>query len=330
MKRLLVFAGMASALFLFTMPTVAQETPEATVPAEAQPAPLADAISASFIVQDLSPLVGEPVTLILQIETPPDVTLVEWPYIPESWEALSIHDMQPTESEVLVDDRRVQRQRMIVRAWRPGEHVTPNLFFGYRVMGDSTIYRLAVRPFTLNVESILIPGDTTLRDFKPQIGFFYLPLWAFLALGGGMLVFGYAGWQRWQQWQTRRAFVPAGFSPIEIAQQGLTALAAEGHPPSVVFAEVADILRDVLAARFDLTTREWTTPEVINALRTQRVLNEASLNQLAALLDQTDLVKFANLRPQRTAAGRVINAAQQWLESLEPATQQRLSQESAA
>jgi hypothetical protein len=330
MKRLSVFAGIASALLLLTMPTLSQETLEATPLATAQPAPLADAISASFIVQDLSPLVGEPVTLILQIETPPDVTLVEWPQIPETWEALSVHDIQPTESDVLVDGRRVQRQRMTLRAWRSGEHITPDLFFGYRVAGDSNIYRLTIRPFTLNVESVLVPGDTTLRDFKPQIGFFYLPLWAFLALGGGVLVLGYAGWQRWQKWQTSRASVTAGFSPIEIAQQRLTALAAEEHPPSVVFAEVADILRDLLAARFDLPTHEWTTPEVIDALRTQGLLNEASLNQLATLLDQTDLVKFANLRPQRTAAGRVINAVQAWLESLEPDTQQRLSQESAA
>ena len=68
---------------------------------------------------------------------------------------------------------------------------------------------------------------------------------------------------------------------------------------------VADAVRRYVGARFDVETMDRTTHEILAELARRRT----AVDGLSALLSESDLVKFAKLRPDAPAAYRALDAA---------------------
>jgi len=68
---------------------------------------------------------------------------------------------------------------------------------------------------------------------------------------------------------------------------------------------VADAVRRYLGARFDVETMDRTTHEILAELARRRT----AVDGLSALLGESDLVKFAKLRPEAPTAHRALEAA---------------------
>jgi hypothetical protein len=68
---------------------------------------------------------------------------------------------------------------------------------------------------------------------------------------------------------------------------------------------VADVVRRYLGARFEVETMDRTTHELLAELARRRMVIEG----LSSLLGESDLVKFAKLRPEPTTALRALESA---------------------
>lgn len=297
-------------LFIFAFYVASgQDTPE--------PPSIADSVSAYFISENASPLIGEPITLSLIANIPPNVVIAEWPQFPEQWGSVNINQADAVQIEVQPDGTSLHRQTLTIRLWETGSHETPETLIGYQVVGNPDVFRLPVRSFVFNVPSVLVEGDTALRPLKPQIGFYFIPLWAFVGAGLGISTIGYISFQRWRSLRLAYAENQPMRSPSEIALAELDQLKMDQPEPAIICEHVSTILRSYIAGRFDFPALELTTAELLNTLEVRPILDERNQFDLRRLLEQTDFVKFANVAMDEQTVGRVIYGAQRWINAVE-------------
>jgi hypothetical protein len=86
------------------------------------------------------------------------------------------------------------------------------------------------------------------------------------------------------------------------------------------YVTLADILRAYLSRRWDLTTEERTTQELMTLLDRHADVPPAETEQLRRVLEQTDRVKFAGARPSSAAAADALETARTALDDLEAAS----------
>ena len=92
--------------------------------------------------------------------------------------------------------------------------------------------------------------------------------------------------------------------PWEIANVQLDELhreAVSGNKPLVwCVSRLSDIIRDYLSSRFSWPVNTQTTGEFFASLkRRQSPLNRAQVHYLEEFLNSADLIKFANIKPQK-------------------------------
>tara|TARA_R110002072_G_scaffold302709_2_gene487502 strand:- start:11406 stop:12365 length:960 start_codon:yes stop_codon:yes gene_type:complete len=83
------------------------------------------------------------------------------------------------------------------------------------------------------------------------------------------------------------------------------------------FIELSFILRSYLASRYDISLLEKTTYET-KILLTQKGLNEETVNAIARILSESDMVKFAKSKPDLVAILRVSTLAKQIVAETSP------------
>ena len=79
--------------------------------------------------------------------------------------------------------------------------------------------------------------------------------------------------------------------------------------PDQVYEQVADVLREYLQARFDIPASDMTTVEIRTGLENHTELESEHITEVARLLEQADLVKFAEAAPGERSAQRAVAAA---------------------
>lgn len=296
----------------------AEVTPEAVNPVESL-------INAVFFADNLTPLVGVPVELELVVEAPPGVEIVEWPAFPEDWPPFMVREAGPVTTAEREDGGMVQRQALTVILWEPGDRRTPDVFIGYRAdMLDDDIYRIPARPLFFTVPSVLETTDLNVLDIQPArspLGLFYVPPWVVALVI--VSVMG-KGWYVWRWRQRRQALIAARRAresepgPGEVTLAALLALPDETSDAREVYARVADALRDYLRARFGIPAPDMTTVEIRAALAGTPDVEPAQADEALRLLEQADLVKFAEVAPGERSARRAVAAAARWVQSVEP------------
>lgn len=190
--------------------------------------------------------------------------------------------------------------------------------------GDTTV--AGSFPRSVPVVSVVGPDAEGLRT-PALLATFPRPVWwwAALVLGAAAVLAGGAyGW-----WRRRGGEdVSAGSDekqddPYEAASTRLQRL--ERRNPTgrqarkAFYVDLTETLRVYLARRVGVRALERTTTEVIGALRERPEVQEVVLRRLQTVLEQGDLVKFADAQPPPEESRALLQDAQGVLDALEAA-----------
>ena len=85
------------------------------------------------------------------------------------------------------------------------------------------------------------------------------------------------------------------------------------------YVALSDTLRTYLSARLDLRARERTTHEVVAVLDRRAEVPPLAAEQIHAVLEQADLVKFADAQPDPSLTAEALQAAQTAITTVEDA-----------
>lgn len=296
-----------SLLSLFTGLSLAQEiTPEA----------LSEGVSAQFVAEDAIVFVGEPTTLILNVVVSEGYALRGWPEFPQEWSAFYVSEL----GDITVsEDERSYTQAMTVTIWRIGEYRTPTTFISAENLSTGRLERFRVEPAVIFVPSSLNMDDLNLRPFREPADLFYISPVVVLLAGFGAFGGLYYTLKRWRQLNYTRSVsrrVAPPVSPFNQAVETLQAIDYANRSPLDVYQQVGKIIRAFLASHFQLNLDDLTSQEIVRQLDEHRQLTHPQAEALQRLLQQIDLVKFANAQPDAEDTQRIILISLKWLQSL--------------
>lgn len=279
-----------------------------------------DGASARFVAQNLAPLVGQPVDLVLIVQVPAGA-IVSWPDFPEDWSPFMVRAVGEKEI-VSSGSGQTIRQVLTVVLWQPGDYETPDFALDYQLVGQPETLQIVAEKVFFSVPSVLDVEDLTLRPLKPPVSLPYISPLLVPGAIAGIVIAVFAGWRWWYRPTAgmRRVVVASDLHPA--AQTALTQIRRAAANPQVAaesYRVAADALRGYVGERFGLPAPEWTTGELVAALETHAKLALRRQRELSHMLEQADLVKFAAMQPRVKAAQRLLGAAYQWIEQVDRA-----------
>ena len=167
------------------------------------------------------------------------------------------------------------------------------------------------------MNSVLIEGDSELRDIKPQAEFKVLPVW--LIILAGFILLGLLIWLlvRWLKNRKNNGKATEKFIDLrpahEIALQEIERIRALNLPSQGYLKEhyslLADCLRAYLEKRFEIRATERTTSEIRTNLK-DAPLEPRQRLAFTEVLSAADLVKFARFKPSETSANSILSEAE--------------------
>lgn len=270
----------------------------------ASPLMAQDSIEASLAVDRTEATVGDPLGLTLSITHPTNYLVVP-PDIGPDWGSFVIVGRTPPETRDHGDGTATTVITFDARLFAPGAYTSPPL--PVRLTdGSGNLVDAFAAPVNVTITSVLVEGDNQLRDIKPQAE---LPAsnWLWLLLGAGLLALGVIAVVWW-----RRRPQPASVdsrTPGQIALDSLAAIEALRLPAAGRYQEyytaVADTVRVFLAAAYHIPVLERTTTEIRADLATAGVTADRRA-AIVRFLQDSDLVKFANFRPDGASAAQLV------------------------
>lgn len=264
--------------------------------------------------------VGDVIPLTLRVTHPAGWRVIV-PTLDKQWGDFEVRGQAVPEIISNPDGTQTTFQRILVARMRPGEVQTPALTLS--VANDQgSLTSLEVAPVPVSVRSVLVEGDTTLREIKPQAELVTErhPYWPLVSVGllGAAVVTSY-GIHRWQNRKRidRR-------TPRQRALDTLAALNAQSSPaPAEIKARcalLADCLRDYLATVTPLPARDLTTRELARRFKDQEVPPAWSA-RVVEVFQVCDSVKFANEELEGQQLQGLISTVRQLVEQYPPQPQ---------
>ncbi len=265
--------------------------------------------------------VGEDLLLTLTARHPPDADFTS-PYgnafgpfelIERTEEAVS-----PTETNV----------RYRLGAYFLPEDVNiPSLQVQYRDEAGEPV-TLHSSPIAVRVVTSLTPDVTDIHDIKEPMAL-TLPrrlgplLWLLLALLAAFLAYLlYKKFHKEPEEAEARSLAPPPPPPYEEAKAALHRLAErkllEKGETLPFYEALANIMKRYAGRSYDVAYLERTTFEILHDLRASRLPHEA-YQELRAVLEASDLVKFARVLPDRGESERTLATAESCVERTRPA-----------
>lgn len=277
------------------------------------------AVSAVFTLPGSDWTVGDALPLALEVTHPAGYTVLA-PDIPAEWGDFRVVGQAPAEVVDNGDGTETTRIAVDARLFAPGTFQTPPLAVSV-TDGSGQLLETTAAPLAITIGSVLVEGDTTLRDIKPQAE---LPTPGILPwLLGGLLVLASVGgatlW--WMRRRRQPAFVDSRL-PHEWAQDELDRIEGLAYPTAgaykLHYTAVSDTVRIYLERTFDIPLMERTTGEVERDLRAARIDGELA-HSVVNFLDDADLVKFSTFTPQPASAAALLANARSIVEMSKPA-----------
>ena len=201
-----------------------------------------------------------------------------------------------------------------------GDIPTPELSVAIR-KPDGEIINRPVRPIDVRVESVS-GDDDELKDIKPQAELPVPPdplsfaqerpvlVAGTLAGGVGLAILAFLLWRR-RLYQA----LPDPGTPAEIALRELDRIASLPLLSDADFKErytlVSDCLRVYLQSRFGVPAPELTTRQILRSLESVEI-ETSHADDLARILDECDLVKFARFLPDEDDANLIIELSREF------------------
>jgi hypothetical protein len=264
--------------------------------------------------------VGDVIPLTLRVTHPAGWRVI-FPALDEQWGDFEVRRQSTPEIVTNPDGTQTTAQEIQVARMRPGEVQTPALSLS--VADDQgNLNNLEVAPVAISIRSVLVDGDTTLREIKPQAELVTerRPYWPLVSVGllGSAALAGYGV----HRWRNRK---PADRrTPRQRTLDTLKALGAQNPqtlPEMKTYcAHLADCLRDYLAAIANLPARDLTTREISRHFKGQE-FPPAWSAQVVDVLRVCDGVKFANQELELPAIQTLTVKVRQLVEQYPPQPQ---------
>lgn len=279
------------------------------------------AATVSLTADQSKPLtVGDPIQLTVQVDHPAGSTAI-LPQLPRQWGDFVVYSQAAAATAVHEDGSQTTTQIIDVRLFKPSEFQTPP--FAVTISdSDGQTQSVTADPLSLTIASVLVEGDSNLRDIKPQANLPLPLIWPWAA-GGGLLLALFVYWL----WRRRRVIAltpsPDTRLPHEVALDELARIAQLDLARQSRFKEhytlASDCLRGYVEKAFGVAALESTTAELRYALK-QTPLTPDLIRGLLDILSESDLVKFAKFRPDLQDATAVIIQAVAFVEATKPIT----------
>lgn len=264
--------------------------------------------------------VGDPIEIQLAVTHPPGYHVIQ-PELPETWGDFYVQSLAPAETAALEDGNEMTVMVIDARLFAPGEFSTPPLNVSV-TDGAGQLLEVTAQPVPVNVASVLMQGDSELRDIKPQaeLPFFNIVPW----VAGGLLLAAMMGvaYLAWKRRQARLALADVDHClPHEIALDDLTRIGQLGLPEQRRFKEhytlVSDTVRIYIERTQNVPMLERTTDEIRAGLR-RSTLSRENTRSLITFLEECDWVKFSEYIPAEAEAYEIITEARQIVEETRP------------
>ena len=286
-------------------------------------------VRVSFTAERTELTVGDVVILSLVIAHPTDVVVVV-PRLEREWGTFEVQDQTSVQSISVEGGVRTIAKQFRVTLFETGDFETPALPISIRSQ-DGSVERIEPTPVRLRVNSVLSGSDEELKDIRPPADFYgtfwdraTVPVIVGLILVGAVGASSYYLFRRSRR-EKRGAVVPVDSrNPWEAATQEFDRIAALDLPERGDFKAhytlVAGVLRTclgatVLSADESAEIAEMSTAEIGLALR-QSMLDTATVPAVIRLLEEADLVKFANYSPPASRAYGFMGEARAMVESV--------------
>ena len=258
--------------------------------------------------------VGDPVELTVTVNHPAG-TQVLMPELEPNWGNFIVRSQSPVTTVDNGDGTATSTQLIDTRLFAPGAFETPPLNI---TIADSNgrLTEASAPPIAITVNSVLVEGDTELRDIKPQATLPGALTWPIFVAALGALIAGIV-------WFIARR-VKESFDnrlPHEVALDTLTAVEREQLPENGRFKEHYTLVTDALRAYVEQTqgiqATDRTTSEIQKELSKSTLTTEQA-KQFTTILSESDLVKFAQFTPDIESAHALVTESRQFIEETKP------------
>lgn len=264
--------------------------------------------------------VGEDLALTLVLRHPP-----EGRYVAPPDTAFTPFDViGKFEEEVSPVETRLQVR--LAAYHLPGKVEIPALQVQYQKEGK--IESLATGPISVEIVTSLTPEVTEIHDIKEPLDLtvprdFRLLWWLLLALAAAILAYLiYRKLRNEPAGVAAPVWVPP-LPPADVeAEAALRRLAEKDlirrGELKAFYTELSEVMKRYAGRRFEVPYLERTTSEVLFDLK-PRKLAQGAVSELRAILEASDLVKFAKLVPETAQAEEAFALARSWIEKTRPA-----------
>ncbi len=264
--------------------------------------------------------VGDPLPLTLVVTHPAGYQVIA-PELEEQWGDFMVHSQSPAVTAANADGTETTIINVDARLFAPGEFSTPPLPVTL-TDGAGQLLEVTAAPSLVTITSVLVEGDTELRDIKPQWEMPYADLLPWLAGGLLLALLAGGGYLVWQRRQARLALAAVDNRlPHEVALDELARIARLGLPEQSLYKEhysmVADTIRLYLEAIYKVPIMERTTAEVARELQAT-TMDRGTERRVITFLQESDLVKFADYIPSEADAYELITQGRMIVETTKP------------
>ena len=236
--------------------------------------------------------VGDVIPLTLQVTHPAGWRVIV-PALEKQWGDFEVRSQATPTIVSNGDGTETTAQKIEVARMRPGAVQTPALTLSI-ADDQGNLQNVEVAPVVVVIQSVLVAGDTQLRDIKPQADLMTSQrmVWPLMAAGAlsviGLMVYVIN--------RHRNRPVVDKRTPRERALAALKALEAQNSqtPESVKAAcvEIAGCLRDYITATTTIPARDLTTSELARQMKLNDIPAEWNI-QAIEVLRACDAAKFA-------------------------------------
>ncbi len=255
--------------------------------------------------------VGDPIKIILTV-THPSEEQVTVPDLASPWGTFVIVSQSAPKTVKNVNGTASTSVLIDARMFAPGTFTTPALAVDVEDARGRT-RQVVAAPATLEIASVLVEGDTEVRDLKSQAEISPWPYWTRVA--GMSIVIPFFAVSLLLVSRRFRNRVPVRRPPHITAVEELDRIKDLCLPDKGYFKEhytlVSNCMRTYMEQAFELSVWEHTTGE-IHAFLEQKDLAPEVSDAMIDLLYASDIIKFSEIEPDARSANSMVTAAQ-WL-----------------
>ncbi len=277
-------------------------------------------IEAALLVPDGEFTVGDPIELTLTVSHPAGYQVI-MPELAAEWGDFVVQSQSPPMTVEQEDGTEITSQVIDARVFAPGAFETPPLTVTI-TDGMGQVSEILAPSVPVNIASVLVEGDTELRDIKPQAELPYLNLLPWIVAGLVIAIVAATTYLILRRRRNRRMLAAIDNRlPHEVALDELDRVEGLMLPNSGRFKQhyslVSDCMRIYMEKRFDVPMMERTTAEIQAGLKEVN-LNPSIAGQYMSLLDISDLVKFSKYTPEVASAYGLVTSARQIVQATIP------------